>query len=411
VRYALALSLLFASRALAAPADYRLDSDAWNGLSRFAAEASELGCKISASDELDWRSLGAHDVLFVIYPLAAVDPQGMAMFLQRGGKLLLADDFGTAEAAFAALELRRVPAHLEGVPRMPGHPELPIARPRLLTELGRSVNELVANQPAVFDTALPATYAFSPGQALVVEGQVGTGRFVALSDPSVLINNMLEVEGNRLFARALVASLCRTGPDGDRVHVLTGPFRAHVTPHAGTPDAGTLSRLNDVLDRLNRAADELAPVMALPISVLLCLAAAWLSWTGLRGRRFDRHLDGAFVRASRSTPAGSSALVTSLPAGGDHTVPLMLLRAEVLRRLGVALGPIPANGPRRLLVRRAGERFGHDAARSLQLFFDTGPELLDGTRRVSARTFERALELARPFLATAPLSDDKGPIA
>lgn len=405
---ALAIVMLLAARASAAPADYRLDSAAWNGLSRLADEASSLGCKMSAADELDWAALGAHDVVFVIYPLSPVDPQGVASFLQRGGKLLLADDFGSAEAAFAALELRRAPAHLEGVPRMTGHPDLPVAHARLLTELGRSVDELVANQPAVFDTALPATFAFSPGQALVVEGQVGKGRFVALSDPSILINNMLEVEGNRVFAHGLLASLCRTGADGDRVHVLTGAFRTRAVPPASTRDTGALARLNDVLDAINRAADELAPVMALPFSVLLCAAAAWLAWTGLRGRRFDRHLDGAFARAAHAVPVSSSALVMALPAEGDHAVPLMLLRAEVLRRLGVALGPIPASGPRRLLVSRAADRFGQDVARSLQLFFDTGPSLLDGTRRVSRRTFDRALELARPFLATAPVSEDKG---
>jgi hypothetical protein len=203
---ALSLTVLLGAPApvCAAPetSDYRPDSPAWNGLSRFVAEAQAQGCAVTSADSLDWKALGPRDVLFFIYPQSPVDPEALGEYLAKGGRLLLADDFGAAAPAFAALQLQRTHARLEGVPRDPAHPELPVARVGLLTALGRSTPRLVTNHPAAFETVLPATYALSPGQALVVEGRVGPGRFVALADPSVLINNMLELEPNGAFARA-----------------------------------------------------------------------------------------------------------------------------------------------------------------------------------------------------------------
>ena len=110
--------LLASARAPASPdsRDYRLDSPAWNGLSRLAAEAAQQGCAIAAADQLDWARLGPRDVLFFIYPQSPVDPVALGDYLTKGGRLLLADDFGSAEPAFAALELRRTPAHLDGCP-------------------------------------------------------------------------------------------------------------------------------------------------------------------------------------------------------------------------------------------------------------------------------------------------------
>ena len=402
------LTLLVAVSAHAEARDYRLDSSGWNGLSKLGDEAEAAGCKVAAADELDWSRLGPRDVVFMIYPQSPVEPGPMADYLERGGRLLLADDFGSAEEAFAALELRRIPARLEGVPRQAEHAELPIAHARLLTVLGRSTPELVANHPAAFATQLPATYAFSPGQALVVEGQVGKGRFVALADPSVLINNMLELEGNRLFVRTLIAELCRPGADGDRVHVFARAFQGHSAPRPLAPSTGSLlSRLNDGFGGINRSMEQLGDTLTWPLSVLLCIAAAVVAWAGLARRRTDRHVDGGFTRAERSEATSPAAHVASLPPAGDHGLALLLLRAEVMRRLGSALGPISVGGQRRVLVQRVEARFGAPLARHVDAFFDAGPADLGSPRRaVSASTFASALTNARPVLARLSLSDD-----
>ena len=405
----LAPALLVVTTASAEPHDYRLDSSGWNGLSRLGDEAEAAGCKLAAADELDWARFGPRDVVFLVYPQSPVVPAAMADFLERGGKLLLADDFGSAEEAFAALELRRIPAHLDGVARQLEHPELPVARARLLTALGRSAPEIVANHPAAFATQLPATYAFSPGQALVVEGQVGKGRFVALADPSVLINNMLELEGNRLFVRALVAELCRPGSDGDRVHLFSGAFRARGAPRPLAAATGRgLTRMNEVLGSLNQSLDQLSGALASPLALVLFASATIVAWAGLARRRTDRHVDGGFTRAVRSQPTSTLDLVAAVPTGGDHGLALLLLRAEVMRRLGSVLGPIPVDGERRTLVKRTEARFGPRVARSLEAFFDTGPAKLPNPRRaVSARALAEALAHARPVLARLPLPDDE----
>src|SRR6185295_10005434 len=123
------------------------------------------------------------------------------------------------------------------VERFQGRTELPIARPVLKTVLGQSTAGLVANHSTAFVTALPPTFAFSPGAALVVEGRVGAGSFVALADPSVLINNMLELDEDRAFARALVRRTCKPG---ERILLVTQSFVARGEP-AGelSPPAAT----------------------------------------------------------------------------------------------------------------------------------------------------------------------------
>src|SRR5262249_54877572 len=114
------------------------------------------------------------------------------------------------------------------VDRYNKNPQLPIAHARLQTALGRSTPQLVANHPAAFATAMPATFELSPGAALVVEGRVGRGQLVAIADPSVLINNMLEIEGNRAFARELIATTCK--PGRDRILLYTQVFRSQGEP-------------------------------------------------------------------------------------------------------------------------------------------------------------------------------------
>ena len=404
---ALLVALCLCAPARAAPEeDYRPDSSAWNGLSRFLAEATAAGCAVSPATTLDWARLGPRDVLFFVYPLSPVDPDALGDFLSRGGRALLADDFGAAGPALDALQLHRGAARLEGVLREPGHPELPVARVALLTALGRSTPRLVTNHPAVFETSLPATFALSPAQAIVVEGGVGRGHFIALADPSVLINNMMELEGNAAFARGLLGELCLPGADGDRVHLFTGAFRA-VTPqaHPTAPRAG-LGRFNDLLATQNRAIEELLRGwFALPISFVLCGAALALAWRPLARVRAIGHGDGRFVRAEGVGPRGAFAIVDAIPTEGlaDHALPLQLLRIELMRRLSLAVGALPATAPRRERLRRIGVALGPAVRDAYARFLAIGPDpdAPPAGRPVRRRTFARAMDTARAVLAAA----------
>src|SRR6185369_6357451 len=110
--------------------------------------------------------------------------------------------------------------------------------------------KLVGNYPASFSTAIPATFSFSPGAALVVEGKIGRGYFVALADPSVLINNMLEIDEQRAFAAALVRRVCNPG---DRVLIFTQTFRSRGEPSDAppAPEGSQFARFNQMFGEFN----------------------------------------------------------------------------------------------------------------------------------------------------------------
>jgi hypothetical protein len=225
-------SLLFAfflaSPALAARSEYAIDSEDWNSISTLITLAAGQGCAPIPSTYLDWSSLLASDALWVLYPRAHLDDRHLRRFVASGGRALLADDFGEAAPTLTALGIERV--RLSSPPESGYFEErsfLPIAHRGLQTELGRATDKLVANHPMALRSKLPATFLFNPDAALVVEARIGRGQLVTLSDPSVLINNMLELDGNRAFAQELVAESCRTG---GRIFLLTGSFTSSGEP-------------------------------------------------------------------------------------------------------------------------------------------------------------------------------------
>jgi hypothetical protein len=96
-------------------------------------------------------------------------------------------------------------------------------------------------------------------------------------------------------------------------------------------------------------------------------------------------------------------LVDVLPrdGSGDHALALAMLRAEVLRRLGTRLGPIPAGAPRSVVLQLVEDKLGATSRDVLARFFAIGPAT-DGVlvdRPISRAQLARAFELARPILA------------
>jgi hypothetical protein len=318
---ALALPVL-----VAAGGDYKLDSREWNGLSRLADEATAAGCTLTATETLDWSTLGPRDAVWFVYPRTTVDGGALRRYLEAGGRALVADDFGASDAALAALEIRRLRGELPGVERYDDNPALPIARQSMATELSVGVPAVVANHPAFFSAATPATYAFSPGAALVVEGRLGKGYFVALSDPSVLINNMLDIDDDLAFARALLRRTCKRG---ERVLLVTQSFVARGEPAGellAAPTDSPFTRFNRMLESIDDAARTATDgrvlaglgIVAAALALLL-FARAWPP----RGR-----IDGQWTRAV--------PLVD--PHAVDGALAPALLREEVVARLSDSLG-------------------------------------------------------------------------
>jgi hypothetical protein len=359
-----------------AGADYAPGSTEWNGLSRLLDVAEQAGCDVKATDTLDWSALDAHDVLWFVYPRALVEPHKLKRWLAAGGRAVIADDFGSAGPALEALEIRRGNQSLAGVEKYNHNLSLPVAHARLQTELGlprlhpgdRASETLVANHPSSFDTAIPATFEFAPGAALVVEGRVGKGYFVAIADPSVLINNMLELDGNLAFARALVERTCRAHQD--RILLLSPTFAAHGDPQANLaspPESGNpFGRFNQMLTALNGAAkstttDGRALTALASFAALLALvlfAGAFPARNEIR----DRWTRVSRLGVGEPPPAWERHPLAGLP--WDYAQPAAILREELLDRLQAAFGErieLDQLGPQALQA-KVNARFGAQAA-------------------------------------------------
>ena len=87
--------------------DYDPHSTAWNGMASFVGLAEGMGFEVNAVSSLEWSELSSEDILVLIYPLQRVDPGRLGAFVQAGGNVVIADDFGEGKDAMQALGLLR----------------------------------------------------------------------------------------------------------------------------------------------------------------------------------------------------------------------------------------------------------------------------------------------------------------
>ncbi|HVV88442.1 MAG TPA: DUF4350 domain-containing protein, partial [Kofleriaceae bacterium] len=244
----LALAAAFAATAAPAPAraddatalaDYDPSSRTWNGLYTFTRVAAGLDLTVMPVATLEWSDLGASDILVLIYPLQRVDPARLSAFVQAGGHVVVADDFGRAGDALSRLGLLRADVGTAQADRYyKGRLYAPIAIPLEAHPLTRGITEVVTNHPAVLTEVSRATpvIGFGGGRgAIVVAGEAGTGRFVVVSDPSIFINRMMQFPGNLTLAVNILRWLDREGRV-KRVVILRGDVPMYGTPKAFIDD-------------------------------------------------------------------------------------------------------------------------------------------------------------------------------
>lgn len=335
--------------------DFHIGHKGWNGLSDFATLAGDLGCPVDVRRTLDYGSLDGQDVLVFLHPETAIDESNLLSFLSAGGRVILADDYGLGSGALGRLGITRRSGNLPpGTRRYRDGQELPIAAPVRGTALGRAASELVGNHSAFFTSSLPATYAFAPGAALVIEATVQRGRIVALADPSVFINNMLQLPGNRDFAARLILDLCRQ--QRDRLVLLYGPFQQRgLTPAVltGAPSADGVSDLPEYWNRslaganlhiqqtLKRKSSFADMDVVVVVGLIFSVAALLLLVRYLPMPTPPQ--DGSFAQPQRPPDNGLLASirryagVTEHPVSWGYVYPATLIREEVLARLAPAL--------------------------------------------------------------------------
>ena len=329
--------------------DYDPHSTAWNGMAGFVGLAEGIGFEVVPVSTLEWGELGPDDILFVVYPLQRVDPERLSAFVQAGGNAVIADDYGDAGDALAGLGviLRSDPAAPPSASRYyDNHSFAPIATPVTDHPLSAGVGEVVTNHPAMFKQVEGATsvIGFDGGGALVVAGERGTGRFVALADPSIFINQMLRepFAGNVQLAANILRWLNRDGR-ARRVVLVRGDVSMYGDPRPfiDDPRGGALGRTVGDLNLwlAERRQWLLTPAAMKGLAAALAALLLVLAVIALPVRRGPK-IDGAWLRfgrpARRDEPHGVIAAADR--GGGPLLVVACVLRDQVQAELERATG-------------------------------------------------------------------------
>lgn len=205
--------------------DYAVTNPYWNGLRR---TGEQLGLQPLAS--LDLLADQARGTALIVIPYVSpskVEFERLKRYVETGGVLLLMDDSGTANDVLTHLGVGarlsgqllvdplfnfkngRLPriADFTGGPITEGVESLVFNHATVIADIGRLtevassslVSYLDSNQNGRRDADDPA----GPF-AVAAAGPVGEGYLVLVSDPSILLNSMLDLGHNRRFVRNLL---------------------------------------------------------------------------------------------------------------------------------------------------------------------------------------------------------------
>jgi hypothetical protein len=370
---------------------------AWNGLSELLAIARSQGSVLTPA-QLDASRLEASDALLIVHPTTPLPTVELARFLRKGGRLAVADDFGTGRTLFAAFGMGMHPPNRASSRSLRGNPELLIATPLAGHTLADGVEALVTNHSQViYHPDLRPVFALSGSRgAVVLSGAVGKGRLVALSDASLVINNMLQFPGNRAFARNLLRFLRPSTNSrlfiADSKTVWMSGIR-HLT--TGDP----IARIAAALEQLAKPQLPAPAVFALSIvlaAVLLVAAVTALPKRSAYARR-------AYLRTPECVAGMAGRVAYYAGADRSYLSPLLLLKLEVERRL-VARLRVSEPAQREEIVRglRAAD-WSQDQIQELSDFMQGVDRLQDGSvatdLRVAGRQFSELVAIGRRILA------------
>ena len=329
---ALTLGVSWSGVARADGDDYLPTNRSWNGLSDLIAVAREAGVDVRTGPRIDLAAVRSSDGLLLVYPLQDPPRADLTAFMLDGGRLAVADDFGAGGQLLAAFQISRdAPAPVRKERRLRGNRNVLVARPRVSHVLVEGVDAVVVNHTQVLRHAqLDAILALDEDAgAVVLGGAVGKGRLVAIGDPSVLINNMLEFRGNRAFARNLLRYLARDG----RLWLAT-PDTILASRYPGLKGTDPLGAVRAALARLGE--------VRLPKAALqLCSAVIATMLLGVALSALPRR--GTYVRAvslpAAETVAGLAGRVRYFARPRRNLLgPLLVYKLELEHALVDALG-------------------------------------------------------------------------
>jgi hypothetical protein len=216
--------------------DFSTYNTAWNGASEAKALASGDGYTTRSVFALSEIGSSGGGVLFMLNPnssagFSASDASALQSFVQNGGVLVLANDFGNGNAVLSGLgvsgEARFNGSLLEDNVSKGVDAAHPLITDVNASGLTAGVHELYFNYGTALDTSgnnvtvlarsAPTSYLLAPagGKVNATTGahsvlatlDYGNGRIVLLSDPSVFINDMLGQADNQQLLTSMVANL------------------------------------------------------------------------------------------------------------------------------------------------------------------------------------------------------------
>jgi hypothetical protein len=292
----------------------------WEGTSGFVTLAREVfgAQRVSITRQLAWDRLEPTDALIVIHPTRPLDFDQASAFLDSGGRLALLDDHGRGAALLTRFRIHRKSAPSDPEVVLRDNPQLAIAvpagelddKPRQPTA-GRhpivaDVDQVVTNHPTVLwpDPKVELTPLLElprrqgPGALIALLGVIGDaarcepkqepstqrcGRLLALSDPSVFINQMLRYPGNRAFATGLLEYLAQDDTTiGGKLHIVINDFAQSGAPQGLGQKDWLEKRLNALRELVDEVRTKGLPESATtPLTALLCLVIAALGWQSL----------------------------------------------------------------------------------------------------------------------------------
>ena len=347
--FVIALCTVPAAAAPAAPPDpaleYDPNSQAWNGMASFVGLAEGMGFSVTTVTSLEWGDISADDILFLVFPLQRVDPAKLGAFVQAGGNVVIADDFGDGKEAMQAMGMLRIEVEQAKASRFyEGRTYAPIATARGDHPLAKDVGDVVTNHPAVMTNVDGAStvVALDDG-AIIVAGERGSGKFVAVSDPSIFINRMLQFPGNVQVTSNILNWLDRGNRRARHVILLRGDTAMFGEPRPYIDDARASALGRSIAD-LNfwlseRRAWLLTTGAMKALAAALAAALLLLAMLALPVRRGPK-IDGAWLRFNRPSRRDEAhALVLAADAGtGSNLVLACILRDQVQRLLAELTG-------------------------------------------------------------------------
>jgi hypothetical protein len=357
--------------------DYDPTSRAWNGLAGFVGMAQGAGYEVAPVAILDWGELDRDDILVLMYPLERVDPSRLSAFLEAGGAAMIADDFGEAKDAIARLGFVRAEV---GTPQASKYwqdrPYAPIATTMAPHPITLGVDQVVANHPAVLTHVEGATavVSFNGGDALIVAGERGFGRFALVADPSIFINRMLQFPGNFAVASNLLRWLGRG--HAQRIVLVRGdvPMSGDPRPFIDDAGAGALGRAMGDINRFLEGGNEWLLTSAAMKAIagalaFLLIGAALLAMPAWRRGA----VSGEWLRFARPVVADDIAHAVGRADRGESNfrVAAAVLRDAVAGALAAA---IDVRDPlyelnRQTLIERVTIARGADAGRAVTLLY------------------------------------------